>query len=81
MFKTTLNIEISVIDIYLYFGACYLLFLIFIQNIGLYGLTLNCVNKQSVKPLLNRLLPVHKPYVLQAADVFPYNHGLVYRIF
>jgi len=27
MFKTVLNIEISVIEIYLYFGACNLLFL------------------------------------------------------
>ena len=26
MFKTALNIEISVIEIYLYFGACHLLF-------------------------------------------------------
>jgi len=26
MFKTALNIDISVIEIYLYFGACHLLF-------------------------------------------------------
>jgi len=40
MFKTALNIVISVIEIYLKFGACHLLFLIFILTIGLYGRTL-----------------------------------------
>jgi len=32
MFKTALNIEISVIEIYLYFGACNLLFLNKVPN-------------------------------------------------
>ncbi len=40
VFKTVLDIEFLVIGIYLKFGACHLLFLIFIQTIGLYGLTL-----------------------------------------
>ena len=34
MFKTVLDIDISVIVIYLYFGACHLRFLLFISNLN-----------------------------------------------